>query len=174
MKSASNRTGKSSGRTGPSTPGSSAGRPCLIVALNSNLTLAESPVWPLKSFALSGQLYRDAALGEWTGFYDWLRDSNSVLLGVRYWFNEGTELLVQKANALGYIRVDPSRYIEIYFSDRRDIEPKLSSDQEFLYDPVFRSDEGEYALGFAMEGLGESDLLNIHTARANWGTFEYL
>lgn len=174
MKSNSNRTAKSSIPTEPSTANSSAGRPCLIVVLKSNLTLAESPAWPLKGFALDGKEYRDAALGEWTGFYDWLRNPNGVLLGVRYWLNEGTERLVQQAHVLDYVRVDPSRFIEIYFSDRRDIEPKLSADQEFLYDAVFRSDNGQYALGFAMVGLSESDLLNIQTAKADWGTFQPL
>lgn len=175
MKKASNRTEESpiSG-TGPGTVKSPADRPCLLVVLRPKLTLAKSPAWPLKGFALDSKEYRDAALGEWTGFYDWLRDADGSLLGVRYWLNEGTEFLAQQAHALDYVSVDPSRFIEIYFSDRRQVAPKLSADQDFLYDPVFRSDDGEYALGFAMEDLGESDLRNIEKAQADWGAFRPL
>lgn len=174
MKSASRSRGKSLSSSGPSSTESSLGRACLIVVLKSKLALAESSVWPLKGFVLNGKEYHDAALGEWTGFYDWLRDPNGYLLGVRYWLNEGTEMLAQQARVLDYVSLKPSRFIEIYFSDRRDVDPKLSADQEFLYDPVFRSDDGEYALGFAMEGLGESDLRNIENAQADRGAFHFL
>jgi hypothetical protein len=165
---------KSASSLRPSTVKSSAGGSCLIVVLKSNLTLAESPGWPVQRFALNGKEYRDAQLGEWTGFYDWLRDPNGDLLGVRYWVDEGTEVLVQQAYLLAYARVDPSRCIEFYFSERRNVEAKLSTDQEFLYDPVFRSDDGEYALGFAMHGLSESDLRNIRNTQADWITFQPL
>jgi hypothetical protein len=152
----------------------SRGGPCLIVALKSKLALAQSPVWPVKGFTLNGTEYHDTELGEWTGFYDWLRDSNGALLGVRYWLNEGTELLVQHVRVLGYASVDPSRFIEIYFSERREIDDTLSADQEFLYDPVFRSDDGGYALSFAMEGLSEAEVRSIVETQADWMTFQPL
>jgi len=142
--------------------------------LRSRLALAESPTWPLKEFTLNGKKFHDTRLGEWTGFYDWLRDSNGGLLGVRYWLSEGTELLEEHARVLTYTKVDPSRHIEVYFSERKDFDANLSADQEFLYDPVFRSDDGSYALGFAMDGLSESDIRNLENAQADWIAFESL
>ena len=175
MKTASNRTEESpiSGAE-PSMVKSPASRPCLLVIFRPKLTLAKSPVWPLKSFVLDDKQYHDAALGEWTGFYDWLRDASGDLLGVRYGLNEETEFLGEQTRALDYVKVVAPGYIEIYFSDRRHFEPKLSADQDFLYDPIFRSDDGEYALGFAMEDLSESELRSIENAQADWGTFRPL
>jgi hypothetical protein len=95
-------------------------------------------------------------------------------LGVRYWLNEETEFLAQHVHGLAYVIVDPSRFIEIYFSHRRDVEPQRSADQDFLYDPVFRSDEGEYALGFAIEDLSESELRSIDGAPGTLSTFRPL
>jgi hypothetical protein len=171
-RSASGHTGEPG--TGQHHANSPNGRLCLLVILRPKLTLAKSPGWPLKGFALNGKEYRDAALGEWTGFYDWLRAADGTLLGVRYWLNEETEFLTQEAEGLPYANVDPSRFVEIYFSDRRDIEPQQSADQDFLYDPVFRSDDGEYALGFAIKDLNESELRSIENAQANWCVFQPL
>jgi hypothetical protein len=132
------------------------------------------PTWPVRGFVLDGRKYIDIGIGEWTGFYDWLRDIKGNLLGVRYWLNEETETLSRQPRQFDYLRVDGTRFIEIYFSDSRQVEPKLSADQDFLYDPVFRSDDGEYALGFALDGLGLTELRNIDGAQADWGTFQPL
>lgn len=46
------------------------------------LALAKDLKWPLQGFAVENAEYSDMGLGEWTGFYDWLRDSDGGLLGV--------------------------------------------------------------------------------------------
>ena len=51
-------------------------------------------VWPLTGFVIGSKQYRDANFGQWTGFYDWLRDSKEQVLGVRYWPFEDTEFLI--------------------------------------------------------------------------------
>ena len=53
--------------------------------------------------------------------------------------------------------VDPSRSIEVYFSDRRAFEPRLSVDQAFLYDALFRTADGEYGIAFGAEELSLGD-----------------
>ena len=152
----------------PKSQGSSTERPCLLVILRPQLILARDLRWPLKGFVLGDKQYRDAAFGNWTAFYDWLRDAKSNLLGVRYWLGEDTMFLVEHTRTFSYVNADPARYIEIYFSEYREIEPRLSGDQDFLYAPVFRSDDGEYALGFGMEGLSQPNLRSLARAPSEW------
>ena len=149
-------------------PKSSKSRPCLLVVLRPNLTLAKGVEWPLKGFVIGEKQYHDANFGDWTGFYDWLRDLEGNVLGVRYTPFEETEFLTQEVGALGYVKADPPRHLEIYFSDRREFDEKLSCDQEFLYDAIFRSDDGEYAIGFGMEELSESNLSSLEKSGAEW------
>ena len=152
----------------PNLQESSTKRPCLIVILRAQLTLAKDVRWPLKGFVVGSKRYHDAAFGNWTGFYDWLRDARGSLLGVRYTpFNE-TEFLTERTKGLAYVKSDPPRHLEIYFSDRREFDDTRSCDQEFLYDAVFRSDDGEYAIGFGMEELSESDLRGLEETGAEW------
>jgi hypothetical protein len=143
-------------------------RPCLLVILHPRLTLARDLRWPLKGFVVGDKQYLDAAFGDWTGFYDWLRDVDGNLLGVRYTPFEDTEFLTEHTTKLSYVKVDPSRHIEIYFSEKRAIDAKRSCDQEFLYDAVFRSDDGDYAIGFGIEELSETDLHSLEKAEAEW------
>jgi hypothetical protein len=143
-------------------------RPCLLVILQPQLTLARHLRWPLKGFVVGNKQYLDAAFGDWTGFYDWLRDADGNLLGVRYTPFEDTEFLIEHTEKLSYVKADPSRHIEIYFSESRAVEAKLSCDQEFLYDAVFRSDDGDYAIGFGTEELSEANLHSLEKTEAEW------
>jgi hypothetical protein len=143
-------------------------RPCLMVILRPKLTLARDLRWPLSGFVVGNNRYVDAAFGDWTGFYDWLRSADGNLLGVRYTPSEGTEFLVEYMSKLSYVNADPSGHIEIYFSEERVIDAKLSCDQEFLYDAVFRSDDGDYAIGFGIEELNETDLNSLQNADVEW------
>lgn len=142
--------------------------PCLLVLLRPTLTLARNVKWPLKEFTIGDMRYRDANFGEWTGFYDWLRNGDGDLLGIRYTPFEQTEFLTRELKDLAYVEADPPRHIEIYFSERRAIDPNLSCDQALLYDAIFRSDDGEYAIGFGMEELSESNLRSLETMGAEW------
>ncbi len=159
---------RSIAKVNPHSGESSAGRPCLLVILRSQLTLAKDLRWPLKGFAVGDKRYHDAGFGAWTAFYDWLRDSEGKLLGVRYWLEQDTEFLVDYTKPLGYVQAVPARHIEIYFSERRAVDPKLSCDQAFLYDAIFRSDDGEYAIGFGVEELSDDNLRSLQDARAEW------
>jgi hypothetical protein len=142
--------------------------PCLLVMFGEKVTLARNVTWPLKGFVVGERHYYDATFGEWTGFYDWLRDGCENVLGVRYTPFEQTEFLTQELKELSYAKADPPRHIEIYFSERREFDEKLSCDQEFLYDAIFRSDDGKYAIGFGMEKLTESNLRGLERIGAKW------
>src|SRR5271170_2270004 len=106
-------------------------KPCILAILGPQLVLARGARWPLRGFALDGHDYWDAGLGEWTGFYDWLRAPRGRVIGVRYWVQQDTEFLAEYTKRLDYVKVDPKRHIEVYFSSDRAIEAKLSCDQEF-------------------------------------------
>ena len=127
--------------------------PCLLVVLANPLVLAKAESWPHAALTVGGVEYSDTGLGEWTGFYDWLRDGERSVVGVRYWTFDYTAFLIERTRNLAYVVSDPKGFLEIYFSPRRAIEPGLSADQEFLYDPLFRSATGEHAIGFAMDSL---------------------
>jgi hypothetical protein len=144
------------------------GRPCLLVIFRAELTLSKDIQWPLKGFAVGDRQYNEVNIGGWTGFYDWLRDSEENLLGVRYSPFKDCEFLIERTAKLQYVKPDFPRNIEIYFSERREVEAGFSCDQDFLYDAIFRSDDGEYAIGFGMEELTEANLRSLGVVAAEW------
>jgi hypothetical protein len=147
----------------------SPGRECLAVVLRPQLVLARIHTWPLMAFVCNGNRYYDAGFGEWTDFYDWLRDDpDGNVVGVRCWLSSETAFLGDYAKDLGYVKVDPSRNLEIYFSDRRLLNRSRSCDQDFLYNALFRSDDGYYALAFGMGGLNRRDLLSLQNIGSGW------
>ena len=146
-------------------------RSCLIVILGEQVRLAKGGAGPIQSFDSNGKCYRDCGFGEFTEFYDWLRNSRDEVLGVRYYLCSDTDFLFGYAQEIGYaLCVDRGtfRYIEIYFSHQRDVDPLRSGDQDFLYDPVFRSDDGEIAIAFEMGSLSEPELLTLERFKATW------
>jgi hypothetical protein len=147
-------------------------RECLLVILQPELVLAKIRPWPLFGFVCEGRYYRDSELGEWTGFYDWLRDADSNVLGVRYWLSSETEFLAGYAKDLPYVQIVPSQAVEIYFSGQRTINQSLSCDQDFLYDGIFRSDDGTYAIGFGTGRPGEINFAGLKDSGAIWKEVE--
>ena len=146
-------------------------RGCLIVILGKQVKLAKGGSWPIPSFASNGKCYRDCGFGEFTEFYDWLRNSRDEVLGVRYYLCSDTDFLFGYAQNRDYVlSVDRGtfRYIEIYFSHQRDVDQHRSGDQGFVYDPVFRSEDGEIAIAFDMGWLSESELLTLERVKATW------
>jgi hypothetical protein len=143
-------------------------RPCLLVILGCQLALAKDLRWPLKGFVVGNKQYHGTAFGEWTGFYDWLRDGEATLLGVRYTPFEYTEFLVEHAKTFPYAKLVAPGQLEIFFSEQRAFEPKLSCDQDFAYDAIFRLNDGEYAIGFGIEALSESNLRSLTKVDVEW------
>ena len=56
-------------------------RSCLIVIIGEQVKLAKGGPWPIVSFVSNGKRYRDCGFGEFTEFYDWLRNSQDEVLG---------------------------------------------------------------------------------------------
>jgi hypothetical protein len=149
---------------------SSANPHCLIVALQEELTLVENVPWPFQGFRLGDNIYRDVGLGEWTGFYDWMRRANGDLVGVRYSPLVDNQLLFEAARALRYARIDSTGGLEVYFSDDDGADERQSCDQEFQYDPVFRSELGGWAIAFDVVALTPMDQGQLRRIGRNWAT----
>ena len=123
--------------------------------------------WPQDSLHAFGETYLSIA-GEWTGFYDWIRDGERRLLGVRYWPFEMTEFVIREAKDLPYVRSIDPQYLEIFFGAERHSNAAFSKDQDFLYDPVYTSRSGACALAFSTEDLSKADYRSISSAHAEW------
>jgi hypothetical protein len=129
--------------------------------------MAEMTEWPKDRLIAFGETYSSSS-GEWTGFYDWLRNADRELVGVRYWPFETTEFVISRASELSYVKRHERSYLEIFFANERDLKPELSKDQEFLYDPVYLSASGACAIAFATDGLSQDDYQSLARARVQW------
>ena len=106
-------------------------------------------------------------------FYDWLRDGNNQLLGMRVCrFADWEELCKSLAHLDGVVVAGDQIGVEIYLSEERAIEPALSCDQAFMYNELFRSRDGECVLAFGCECLGESDWKRLHDLDVEWVQFQ--
>lgn len=147
---------------------------CLLVLFRRQVTLSLIDDWPGAEITVDGETYRDVGSGDWTGYYDWLRNTQGAILGVRYWPSEETHFLVSTASPLSYSRVyDNERqpWVEIYFSDDRNVDYERSKDYDFVYSRVLSSDLAEYAICFDTGSLTSDELESIALgAKADWRT----
>ena len=110
--------------------------------------------------------------------YDWLRDRDSQLLGVRFSaFTDKNGFF----ESLGRCRTGPldnvvvkekEISVEIYLSDAEEFEPTLSCDQALLYGEIFRSRGGAYVFAFGCEELQESDWIRLRDLNVEWVQFQ--
>jgi hypothetical protein len=110
---------------------------------------------------LQGRAYADCGLGESTGFYDWLRNAQGEVVGVRYWPFELTSFVLDECRERDYAVVHPGRCVEIYFFGSDQADDLRSADQAFLISAVLREPDGRYALLFGTEDLAPTDLRRL-------------
>jgi len=149
---------------------SSTDRHCLLVLFRPKLTLATAFDWPFKRFRVEQTTYEDVGLGDWTGFYDWLRRGDGEVVGVRYWPATRNESLFDSAQSLAYVKIGTAGSLEIRFVPSDAVDAMRSADQEFLYDAVFRAPNGEWAIAFDTTALRESDLQRLRQLDVTWST----
>ena len=96
------------------------------------------------------------------GFFDWLRNDNSIINGVRLCFFEHqayNSFLIK----LPYVRPSfDNKCMEILF-EGNSYNPELSGDQDFSNNYVYESMNGEYLFTFGLDHLSEEELNNILT-----------
>jgi hypothetical protein len=122
---------------------------CLVAVCTNNIALAVAHRCPGGSFAYDASQYEDQGFGDFTGFYDWLRNSEGSVIGVRYLPAHELDFLCNAVADLPYVEVDwKIKSIALYFSDDRGVDESTSNDQEFGDNKLFKSASGTFALSF--------------------------
>ena len=80
---------------------------------------------------LDEEVFRDAGLGDWLGFYDWLRTKSGEVIGVRLWIDEPSEQVRTLSRCAGVVTGELGSPLVIHLSNARDVEDHLSDDQDF-------------------------------------------
>lgn len=112
--------------------------------------LGVRPSISVRAAAIRGQveLYGRpyALLEKEVGFYDFLRNREAAVIGLRFSFFSKQKVLKDAAH-LDYIYVDEKRrYIEIYLQGYRGSAVQEPGEQAFGDDAIWRSNLGTYAL----------------------------
>ena len=81
--------------------------------------------------ALGDDLFRDSGLGDWLGFYDWLRTRSGEVIGVRVWIDQVNEQIRAAGSCANVISERDCFPLSIYFGESREFAEELSSDQDF-------------------------------------------
>lgn len=119
----------------------------LVIAFGPRLRYQLLSSLPSSDVRLGGISYRALELGDWTGFYDWLRRRDGVVIGVRYWpFEDGRELLASVPKS-PVVVVEPGKSVSVRFGTG-EVEESLSDDQQFGGNQILASDEGDWAVTF--------------------------
>lgn len=143
----------------------------LVIVFRPELTLALSEAQPAEGVSIEGVSYRATSTGDFTGFYDWLRDRSGKIIGLRYWPGSEGKLPLHTLNHLPYVRVPPGgTCIEVYFSQKRETDESRSDDQAFGGNSHFLSDSGELAICFETYFLSDSEMTSIREAKARWAS----
>lgn len=91
------------------------------------------------------------------GFYDFLRNRQKVLIGLRFSFFSREKILKDAAD-LDYVYIDPKRqYMEVYLKDYRSAADG-PAEQAFGDDALWRSSQGTYALQVGTAELSDGDM----------------
>jgi hypothetical protein len=118
---------------------------------------------------LYSEEYSVVANNDWTGFYDWLRNSEKKIIGIRYCPFEETEFICSIARELPYSIVSKKNtWVEFYFSKDREYVSEFSADQQFTGNWILRSPSGKYAITFRIDIMNESDRQQILSIPAHW------
>jgi len=147
----------------------------LILFLRSHLGLSIVDSFPPEEFTVNTEKFYHKSERPWQGFYDWLRDSSSQVLGVRFWLFEDADLQLTDIPSLTYVSSNSSEnYVEIYFSASRQWVQENSDDQDFGDQGCFLSDKGTWAIVFDLSMLNNKEIESIKNSNANWENISQL
>ncbi len=122
---------------------------CLIVVCAEEIALAIAPHCPERFLRYANCRFDDEGFGDLTGFYDWLRNAEGLVIGVRYLPADELNFLLEELSELPYAEVDwRIRSVEFYFSRDRSVDASISNDQEFGDNRLLRSSSGTIAISF--------------------------
>lgn len=133
----------------------------LAIVLTEPPTLVLLPAEVGDSVSLRGKGFVDSGLGDWIGFYDWLRTRDGKLLGVRSWLDEmGAEDLRRTLAQNSAVELGKGD-VRVWFSADRDFDEAFSADQDLGTHRIVRAGADEFALTFNVERLSESELQTL-------------
>src|SRR5947207_1211833 len=92
-----------------------------------------------------GQKFEDSGLGDWTGFYDWLRNESGLIIGVRFWPFETAKPFLRAQESGSNISVERGALL-VFFGSSRNFVNEISDDQDFEAARVLKSRSGTYGL----------------------------
>jgi hypothetical protein len=86
---------------------------------------------PESTIQVDGLNLNDAGLGDWLGFYDWLRNKSKTVIGVRIWLDEENAHAVAIGECVNAVVAKAGKELSIFFGADREFEKSLSDDQDF-------------------------------------------
>lgn len=110
------------------------------------------------------QVFKQKDYGDFNGFYDWLRNHDNKIVGLRYFLFEDYQFIIDSFRYLDYVETELTKQnnsiLNIYFSEKRTFIDEISNDQLFIDNYIYKSELNEYAITFCLPDNGV-DL--IHT-----------
>lgn len=104
--------------------------------------------FPAYELIIAGERFDSVPVGEWLGFYDWLRAKNGKVIGVRLAPDEG-EIPDHILGKLISVDARNSRsLIYIFFEYGEEVDPSISDDCDFGGNMIFEGDRGTVAIKF--------------------------
>lgn len=112
----------------------------------------------------------EQSYGDWTGFYDWLRNPAGQVVGVRYCPFDETRFLIEDLRNFEYIDVPAGGLcLEIHFWRGEHVDRRKSDDQDFGLNKIFRaSSTSGWLISFDTTALSISELAGLRASPAKW------
>ena len=99
---------------------------------------------------------------DYSGFYDWMRNSVGEIIGLRYTRLDGFEPAISTAlKKLPYVNFTHEKIIEIYFNPNRDYVEANSNDQDIGICKMYVSTNQMYAILLDILYLTSDEVLSI-------------
>ena len=92
---------------------------------------------PERLIEFDGERFFDAGLGDWVGFYDWMRPQARRVIGVQLFPDVNNVHLARLSLCVGVESHHKGKELRIFFGDEREFQPALSGDQDFGGNQLF-------------------------------------
>lgn len=144
------------------------GDECLIAILSRPIVVAFASSVPESEFRLAETAYDNLGLGDWNGFYNYLRLSRDQVVGVEF-EPDDNNLLRDLKRLIGH---NPQLLwkeagLIVFFGKKTHFDPNWTSMGHFGWNSIFRSKANVMAITFGLQGLSEISRENLATSM-NW------
>jgi hypothetical protein len=138
----------------------------LITILKSPVVLAFSNRLPQDQLEFQGEIYEDLGLGDWNGFYNFLRISRDLVIGLEFQPHDRGFSSKFKECVLGNPQVKwDGPFLQIFFGKRTDFDPHWTSMGNFGWDFFFMSQSNSITITFWLRGLSDEGRQNLASSR---------